>query len=114
MVEQSPDSFERRLLAVLEPDAATIQRVKTRATARAAKHRSHRSLVLAVAALATLVAVGYFVWRHPAGGVETVTILQSADDLVLVQTSDGQQWLLGPSSHTTAPGTMELVIEGGK
>lgn len=71
------------------------------------------ALNMVMAVLVAIGGVGYSVWQSSVRGTETVAVLQSADDLVLVVTPDGRQWVLGPSRPASAPGTMELLIEGG-
>jgi hypothetical protein len=111
--EHSGSPFGPRFLELLEPDAAVVKRVKASALSAGPGRRSRRSLVVAIVALATVIGGGYSVWRRPPSQVETVTVLQSNDDLMLVRTEDGRQWVLGPSHIEPAPGTMELVLEGG-
>ena len=98
---------------MLDPDAETLARVKTTAVSLATRRRPGRRLAVAMAVLVAIGGVGYNVWQSSLRETETVAVLQSADDLVLVVTPDGRQWVLGPSRPAPAPGTMELVIEGG-
>ena len=98
---------------MLDPDAETLARVKTTAVRRARGRRPGRRLVVVVAELVAAGGAAYSVWHPWSRETETLAVLQSADDLVLVVTPDGRQWVLGPSRPASAPGTMELVIEGG-
>ena len=116
MAEQnSKTPLGPRFLALMEPDVASVERVKTRAVSAGSARRSRRPLVVAIVAFAlvTVVGGGYSLWWQSPSQVETVTVLQGNDDLLLVQTGDGRQWVLGPTHTEPAPGTMELVLEGG-
>jgi hypothetical protein len=108
--ENQPPDIERRVRELLRPDEAVASRVVARAFAsrRARKVRIRVSTWGIV--VATLVAlVGMTVWRSRQGSAEHLTITAKGSFLV-VESSDGRRWVVGPGSERRAGGNYVIVV----
>ena len=125
---------EERLRQYLQPDDASVQRVKARALL-AVRRRGLRAapVVVFVAAVVVLLlllpgtlrqriatrllgtnghAAAERQWLAHATGAQTLS-LQTDGDLMLVRSPSGETTLLGPARvDEPPPGTMEIVLEG--
>jgi hypothetical protein len=108
--ENQPPDIERRVREILRPDDAVASRVIARAFAsRRARNVRIRVSAWGIVAATIVALVGVTGWRSRQGSAEHLTITAKGSFLV-VESSDGRRWVVGPGSERRAGGNYVIVV----
>jgi len=106
--ERERDDIDRRIRAALTVDAAATSRIVERAFAtHEARSRSWTSRALVAAAVAAIVAGG--VWQMRTSRTLELAI-SGKHAWVVVSSSDGRRWIVGPASDRRQRGSYVIVV----
>jgi hypothetical protein len=112
-MREPEDDLARRLRECLEPDQASIERLKASVLSVRASHRRLTAVVTLSACTTLLVAlVALWSWRSVASPVNEFKATFEGDVLI-IRAADGTGSILGPPSATQPPaGTGQVTFEG--
>ena len=109
--------MDERLRTLFEPDGSAVDRLVATALKKAGGrlHRRKKGTPLALAVAGTVAAAAALVWfnvRSPEAS-DWLTI-NPIGDLVLVQSSTGESWIMGPVRSDDRPpaGMGFIIVEG--